>query len=261
MKKKLLIALCAFIFAGSLFSCSHGNKGDYGDQNNNNPPSGETTEDKIFTEEGRKIEYVVSYTIESNSINDVKNLINSEIFKLNGYISASEENVNSYSYITYKAPSSCLQNVISYIDSQGDIIKNKVITSKDVTTTYNKVQSDITTLEASKKAYENILTNNTLNYDDIIKINDKILEIDKQLANLYNQLDSISESTDYAEINIRYYQTNEKEDNPFQDYLSYFTEFGKVILNYVVYTIPFVLLSGIIILITYLIWKKKKSIS
>ncbi len=260
MKKKILITLCAFIFASSLFSCNNG-KDRIDDPNNDNPPSGEQTEDKIFTEEGRKIEYIISYTIETKSTKEVINSINSEIFRLNGYISSSEETVNSYSYITYKTPTSSLQSVISYIDNQGDIIKNKVITSKDVTTTYNKVKSDISTLEASKKAYEKILTNDTLKFEDVIKINDKILEIDKELASLYRQLDSVNESTDYAEINIRYYQIDKQANNPLQDYLSYFAEFGKVLLNYIVYTLPFILLSGIITLTTYLIWKKKKSIS
>lgn len=208
----------------------------------------------------RKIIYKIHYTIESKDNSEIIKDVKNQIFTLNGFISESEENSSNYAYYVYKIPTPSLNTFISYVDDKyNKEITSKQVTSNDVTSSFDKTSAQIKTLEASLTAYQNLLKDEKLTYSDIIQINDKITSINSELTYLYNQIDDITEKTEYTEITFRYYtERNNKSNSEFDRYINFIKQSGITIGYYILYTLPFAAISGIIILVVYLIRRKKK---
>lgn len=219
-----------------------------------------TPSDVYQPDDSRKIIYKVHYTVESKDNSEIIKDVKNQIFTLNGFISESEENSSNYAYYVFKVPTPSLNTFISYVDDKySKEITSKQVTSNDVTSSFDKTSAQIKTLEASLIAYQNLLKDENLTYSDIIEINDKITSINSELTYLYNQIDDITEKTDYTEITFRYYtERNTKGASEFDKYINFIKQSGVTIGYYVLYTLPFAAISGIIILVAYLIRRKKK---
>lgn len=256
MKKRIALIL-GLLVTTTLFSCGASGGGNNSTPPPNNDGGNQSTNDQIYSGDDRKIIYTVSYTISlDDEFDKITNQIEDKVYELNGYISKSNESTSYYSY-TYKIPVNSLNDFLSFMDKNGDTIESKTITSKDVTSSYNKLAAEISTLEASKLAYEKILQNEELTYSDIITINKEINNINSELTYLYGQLDSMKEKTDYATVEITFRNCGGQENNPFMEYLNYLKNLGIMIINFIVYTLPFALISGLIILIIYLVKRKR----
>ena len=256
MNKSIKIIGGLLFISTMLFSCS--NSSSVIDSSNQN--NGLTNEINIYSDSSRKIIYTLDYSINCTDISTSAKKISDEVYLLNGYISSSTQSSSSYFRFTYKVPTEKLNDFLSFMNDQGDVITYQSLTSTDVTTSYNNIQAEISVLEASKTAYENLLRNENLTFDEIFKINDKIDEINISLKQLYLELDSTSEKVDFATINITYNQN--KEQSRFDIFINALKDAGINILYILLYTSPFALIAGTSVLIAYLVFKRKnKTIS
>ena len=128
-------------------------------------------------------------------------------------------------------------------------------------TSYNEIASKIEVLTASKAAYVAILNNNDLSYEDIITINKEIEDINAELLKLNKEISSIESITDFATIRmtIRQPTPHELEGNLsfLNSYINYLKDVGVFLFEFILYTIPFALIAGIVITIVYVIRKKR----
>lgn len=259
MKNKFIKCFIGILALLVLNSC--GGKGRNDGITSQPSPGGGTNPSDIYQPDGsRKVIYKLNYTIESKDNSEIIKDVKNQIFTLNGYISESNESSSSYAYYVYKLPTPSLNTFISYVDEKyNKEITSKQVNSNDVTSSYDKTAAQIKTLEASLAAYQNLLKDEKLTYGDIIQINDKISSINSELTYLYNQLDDISGKTEYTEITFRYYTDNDKSNSEFDEYIDFIKKSGTTIGYYILYTLPFAAISGVAILVVYLVRRKKKN--
>lgn len=253
MKKiKLFIAIFLALF---LASCSAAPNGG-GDAQNGNVQGGGTGNNQIVIPEGHKIIYTVEYTIViENELSTSINEINAKLYELDGYISSSKQSFSNGTFV-YKIPTEKLNDFLNHIDSYNGV-KEKSINSEDVTTSYNEILAEMETLEASKKAYENMLANDSLTMSQIIEINKEIESLNTRLKSLGKSLDNFNERIDYATITIKYY-LGSQEPAFLSGYGDFLLDVGKGIIEFLAYTAPFALIASGTVVIIYFYKKKKQ---
>ena len=262
MKKKTLSTILLSLLCVTLVSCASGGSGNPNNNpGGNNPGGGNTTIGSVYSDSERKIVYTVDYTLSTENFTEVAQEVSSYAFSLNGYISSSETS-SSYYYFEFKVPVEKLNTFLNYMEEENNehIIRQNIST-EDVTTSYNEIASKIEVLTASKAAYVAILNNNDLSYEDIITINKEIEEINAELLKLNKELSSIESITDFATIRmtIRQPTPHELEGNLsfLNSYINYLKDIGVFLFEFILYTIPFALIAGIVITIVYVIRKRK----
>ena len=263
MKKKTLSTILLSLLCVTLVSCASGGSGNPNNNpGGNNPGGGNTTIGSIYSDSERKIVYTVDYTLSTEDFTEVAQEVSSYVFSLNGYISSSETS-SSYYYFEFKVPVEKLNTFLNYMEEENNehIIRQNIST-EDVTTSYNEIASKIEVLTASKAAYVAILNNNDLSYEDIITINKEIEDINAELLKLNKELSSIESITDFATIRMTIRQPTqyELEGNLsfLNSYINYLKDVGEFLIKFILYTIPFALITGTTITIIFVIRKKKK---
>ena len=263
MKINTLSIILSTLLCGVLVSCSAGGSGSTNNQGggNNNPNGGNTTIGSVYSDSERKIVYTVDYTLSTENFTEVAQEVSSYAFSLDGYISSSESS-STYYFFEFKIPVEKLNTFLTYMEEENsEHVIRQNITTEDVTTSYNEITSKIEVLTASKAAYIAILNNNDLSYDDIITINREIEEINAELLKLNKELSSIESITDFATIHITIRQPTQYEIEGnlsfLNSYINYLKDVGVFLIEFIMYTLPFVLIAGITITIIYVIRKKK----
>lgn len=262
MKKNTLSIILLSLLCVTLVSCASGGSGNPNNNpGGNNPGGGNTTIGSVYSDSERKIVYTVDYTLSTQNFTEVAQEVSSYAFSLDGYISSSETS-SSYYYFEFKVPVEKLNTFLNYMEEENNehIIRQNIST-EDVTTSYNEIASKIEVLTASKAAYVAILNNNDLSYEDIITINKEIEEINAELLKLNKELSSIESITDFATIRMTIRQPTqyELEGNLsfLNSYINYLKDVGVFLFEFILYTIPFALIAGIVITIVYVIRKKR----
>lgn len=256
MKKRWFRILFACLFVFIFVSCSSQsnnlpNEGGNGSiDNNENDQS-----NQIVVDNGRKIIYTAEYTITCVQMESMIKQINSHVAEIDGYISSGVQYSNFATY-TYKVPTDCLNSFLDYLD-QIEGSGNKQITSEDITTSYLKLEARISTLEASKAAYDSLLSQGNLTMSDIITINREIENITTELTELYSKKDQYDESLDYSKVTIRYQISSQSKHSFFGEYGQYLQDLGMAVVTFLLYSAPFLLIAGVIILIVFLRRRKK----
>lgn len=230
IKYVLLLVLCLF-----MVGCSQANPNDFVGSEDN-------ASNNVTVETTRKIYYTVTYQISSYNYKEIKKEIEVEVKEFNGYIESSSES-NEYSVVVYRIPTEKLNEFLDVVDSNGDSVISKTIESKDVTSSYSSLEARKQVLEASRKAYIEMLSKPNITTNEIITLQNKIDEIDTELLTISNELDNYDNLLDYSKITITY-NLSSKESGFFEDYGNYlvglFTAIGQIIL----YLLPFGLIGG-----------------
>lgn len=259
--KKLIRISLLTILTTALFSCGAAGGEPYYPNNGEDTSGGNTVIGSIYSDSTRKIVYTVSYTLSSDEYKTISNNVSSYVYTLNGYIASSETTPTSYYYV-FKIPVESLNTFLSYMEEEnGEVIIRQNITTEDVTTSYNEISSRIEVLNASKAAYVSILNNEGLSYEEIITINKEIEKINAELLTLHKELSSIESITDYAIIKILIRQPTQYEAEGnlsfLHTYVNYLKELGEYLIQFILYTLPFVAITGITITIVFVIRKKR----
>lgn len=242
----LLILLCLL-----LVGCSQGyHEGDYGGSEDN-------TSNNVTVETVRKIYYTVTYSISSSNYTEIKKEIEIEVNEFNGYIESSTES-DERSVVVYRIPTEKLNEFLDIVDSNGNCVKSKTIESKDVTSSYSALEARKQVLEASRKAYLDMLSKPDITTNDIIALQTKIDEIDTELLTICNELDNYNNLLDYSKITITYNLSSEDESF-FVEYVNYLGSFFVVIGQIILYLLPFGLIVGAIIFTIIFIDKKRRN--
>ena len=255
--KKISKILLVFLLALALFAC-----GKKKAVNNDRVGGGDSVNGdsaKIVIDDGRKIIYNVSYTLEGTNINDYEKKIDSKLNELNGYVE-SLDTKTYYSIATYRVPKAKLDDFVNYIDSFEGLVNDKNVKTTDVSTSYNSYEARKEVLEASRATYVAMLSKDGLTVSDIIAINDKIEKIDIELKEIYLQIDTYDGLIDYSTVTVNYYEKGEYKDPSFmEEYGNYVGEFFITIGKIILYLLPVALIGGIAAIITVVSIKHHKN--
>lgn len=207
----------------------------------------------------RKIYYTLGYTITTKNLNEKIKEISSKVTELEGYISNSSEKIennknNDYAHYTYRVPTKKLQEFVDFMNND-DCVTNKTISSSDITTEYSETEERLKTLYASKAAYTKLLNEESLTISDIIVINNKLEDLDTEINVLESKKAKYDNLIDYSTININFYSV--AKDDFFIEYGSYLLNFVVILFTILMYSLPFGVLAGIVLLVIFFFINKK----
>lgn len=260
--KLLVITILALVlmFAG----CGAKGEANY-ESANADSDSGDNITNSI--KDNRKVYFTVNYSFETKDVQKSVSELNQLKNKYEGYTENSNMSTNNGgSYATYvvKIPTEKLDAFMEELENSkiGNNLENKNIQSTDITNSYVTTEAQIQTLNASRAQYQKMLEDDTLSMDQVMKINDKISEIDYQLNALNLQKTKYDNLIEYSTVTVRFNDRTQKKaerKSVFSGYGDYLIGFGRAIVLIILYTAPFAVLGGGIAFIIIFSVKKKNS--
>lgn len=251
MKKKFLSIFIFILMIFSLAACG----------NSSGVPGGADNGDNniVDSSNNNKIIYTVGYRLYSDNIGEYITKINNWVREDNGHISESNQENNDYAYYVYKIPTDKLNAFLDKIDSL-DGVNNKTVSTRDVTSTYNELEANIELLESRKTAYLSLLNSGTLNKTEVLEIEKALDEVELKLITAYKDLAQLANKVDYSTVTISYYKNSNTEAYQyFVSYGGYLISICTTIGSIVLYSLPFLLVAGIVVLVVIVVKKKKKT--
>lgn len=227
-KKLRFLSLIAVLLLASvlLSACSSASSG--GDNYYPKDEMGASTDDGsniVVGNTNRKIVYTVTLRMQSETPETVGDAITAATKEYNGYIQSSETSVyssdSSYFYYVVRIPTESLDAFVDAISSSGNV-RSKEISTVDITTKYVNAEATKESLTAEKEALQQYLASPEATLDDILKISERIQEIDAELTATKKELENFDSLLDYSTVNISISKTyvEETDDRSFGQKLS-----------------------------------------
>lgn len=216
MKRRLLVMFLLVFSLFTLISCATNNEGPL-DTGSNNESS-----DLNYGEElpDRKIIYNVFLTLYTKDLKEA-------IFNLKENVNSDEwfdeENIQERkASFTIRIKSNRLEQFISDINNSFDVDYYKK-TAKDISLEYLDATNEIAAYEAERDRLMVLYESASIN--DMININSRIGQIDKELLRLEGTLNNFDSLVDYSEVHITINQSKATSRGPF------FNRLGTAFMN------------------------------
>lgn len=198
---KVILLTCLLLLVG----CKQANKEYYNQPPESTDPTvikpgGETLDLSNHPAlENRKIIYTVNLGIVSTNPSTAYNAI---IGKLNSYDAFIEsEEITSKAYkVKIRVKSTNLNGMVNSIQDNGETI-NYVKTSEDITNTYSTLQAKLSALQTQHARILELI-DSALNLSDLLKLEDKRVEIEAQLNDIGSKLNNYDSLIDYSTIHL-----------------------------------------------------------
>jgi len=176
----------------------------------------------------RKIIKTVNESIQTDAYDDFMTSLHAAITEAGGFISSKQENGENYfnssslryANLTLRIPSDKLDAFTKRVDSLA-VVTSYSESQNDVTGSYVDIQSRISVLEAEETALLDMLSKSTT-VDTSLKIRDRLLTVQADLASLRAQLANIDDRATYSTVYLNVREVRRAvENNP-----SFFKEVG-----------------------------------
>lgn len=199
---------------------------------------------------------------------EFSNIIHAKAKQYGAYIAQEQQEETSYKIsntITIKVPVALFDDFVNSLDGKGITIKEKVITSEDVTGEYVDTKSRLEAKLSVRLKYLELLKQ-AKNMDEILKVQYEINNIQEEIESAAGRVNYLKHASAYSTINLTFYEylngSSGNEDSPgfFTKMAKAFKTGGSIISNIILFTISIwpLIIAGITLLI-YL--KKRKSSS
>lgn len=205
VKLAALFTAVILIIVTLLTACSSGSADkdyDYGGPSDNN--DGEKTDSSIVIgSTDRKIVYRVNLTIYSDTPEKVCSAITEATIACDGYVENSRESKSEYgeSYcFIVRIPTAKLDDFVNDISVAGTV-KNKEVTTEDITVKYVTVDEQRKSLLAEKDALTARMSEAT-EISDIIAISDRLAQIDAEINAAQRQINEFDSLLNYSTVTI-----------------------------------------------------------
>lgn len=151
----------------------------------------------------RKIVYKVNLTIYSDTPEKVSSAIAEATAKYEGYVESSRESKSdygeNYSFVA-RIPTAKLDDFVNEISVAGTV-KNKEVTTEDITVKYVTVDEQRKSLLAEKEALTARLSEAT-GISDIIAISDRLAQIDAAINAAQRQINEFDSLLNYSTVTV-----------------------------------------------------------
>jgi hypothetical protein len=156
----------------------------------------------------------------------IKENIHALIDMSNGYISSSTERQieprDGASYRTYtitmEIPSDQLEEVYGSITGIGEVTKTS-LKAKDMSQSYQNYEEKIASEKLLKERMERLL-DQAVDFDDILEIEEKLFEIDRNIASYEKAMSNIDFDVGYSDLYVQVVEKKEGVDDTFANFLS-----------------------------------------
>lgn len=283
MKKLLNIIFCLTLLI-CLFACNASSSVSDEIGNNEKMSFDTATTSQMYEENGfnevddedstnktiSKIIYTASINLETKDFDSTIEALNKKITKYEGYVTNRETYTygedNKYINAIYeiRVPS---KNYNAFLNEKDDIGSVTSITenANDVTEEYIDLTARLENLKLEEETIQGLF-NKATEISEILKIETKLSEVRGDIESLESKIKYYDTVTDYATITIyidlvNQYTSNktfiEKLGDLFKDSFDSFKNVLYEILSFVVYTIPYLIIIAIVVLIIIKVRKNK----
>lgn len=205
-KSALLFTALILIVVMLLTACSSGSTDknyDHGGGSSEVEDGGETDSSIVIGSTDRKIVYRVDLTIYSDTPEKVGDAITAATTQYDGYVENSRESKSDYGenyYYVVRIPTAKLDDFVNDISVAGTV-KNKEVTTEDITVKYVTADEQRKSLLAEKEALTARMKEAT-ETSDIIAISDRLAQIDAEINAAQRQLNEFDNLLDYSTVTI-----------------------------------------------------------
>ena len=229
---------------------------------NNSTTQGSSSSNKTVST-NRKIIEEYDFRVETKEFDVLLEKINKEVKNLGGYIEKSsidnDDHYRSADY-TIRITQNNSLDFNNFISESSNVVHSETNT-KDVTLTYVDIESRIKSYKTEQAKLEELMENAT-NLDDILSIQDRLTEVIYEIEAYESQLRTYDNLIDYTTINL-YVVEVEKETvteelsiweeigNNLQEGFSNVGDFMVNLFIFAISSIPYLLLFGLPVLITF----------
>jgi hypothetical protein len=254
----------------SLLSCTNGNNKEFSreaavmdDASNLETNAPNKTVSETITE--RKVIKRGEIRFQTKSIQETTTFLTKNIIELKGYIS-SDNVYNADDRITQRIeiriPSDRFDDLLSRISDNARKIDFKNVQEQDVTEEYIDIESRLKTKKVLENRYMQLLAK--------ARTVEEILSIEKELGTLRSDIESIEgrlkylkDQVDLSTLTVEYYEMTSSTLN-FTSKIGQAIVMGwKLLLNFIIGLVhlwPFIIIIGLIIIITVRCNRKKKQL-
>ncbi len=160
-----------------------------------------------FDESERKIKYNANVNLESNDYDLTKQVLNQIPDQFEGFYTYQNEYKRTYSNkdyrtysLTFKVPVDKFDEVINAVKEIGEV-KSLNVQASDLTTQYNDAQAYLDSYKKEKVKIESLLAR-AESIDEIILIESKLTDLQRQIDNYQRQVTNINRQTDYSQVTV-----------------------------------------------------------
>lgn len=235
-----------------------------------------TDKENTTVETGRKLIRTVTIRAETADQDALLADLDAKVASLGGYVQSKSVN-NNQTYgrnasLVLRIPAEKLDAFVDHIEGETNIL-SVVESAEDITMSYIDVQSHITALETEEARLLELVAQ-AENLDDLLLLESKLTDVRTKLENYRSQLKAYDNKVDYATVNltitevVEFSETQAEEPTVWQRIGSGFTrslngvwKILKEIFVFLVVSLPYFLLIGLIPVIVLMIihWSKKAS--
>lgn len=226
----------------------------------------------------RKLIRTIDLHAETTEFDTLLDSVNQSVTELGGYLESSDISGSSlsssyeqqrYAYLTARIPSNQLENFLSRVSSQSNII-NRSETTQDVTLQYSDVESRKKSLDIEQERLWALLEKAD-SIDAVIALESRLSDIRYQLESLESQLRTYDNQVDYSTVHLTINEvtvfTPTAPDSIFtrmqKGFQKNMEQVGDGLVNTVVWFVTFIpvllvlaILSGVVFLIIRLILRR-----
>lgn len=161
------------------------------------------------TSSQRKLIRTINLRAETTEFDTLIDSVNQSVTELGGYLESSDISGSSlsssyeqqrYAYLIARIPSSQLENFLSQVSSQSNII-NRSETTQDVTLQYSDVESRKKSLTIEQERLW-VLLEKADSIDAVIALESRLSDIRYQLESLESQLRTYDNQVDYSTVHL-----------------------------------------------------------
>ena len=231
---------------------------------------------------GKKIIYSGDATLESKNYKDDLSAIE-KLISDNGVVvtSSTEDDYNDVWYsssskyygswgkvksFTLRIPIKNFDKFVNGLDGVGAHVKNKNISSNDVTKRYNDNETKIKSLEIQRDRLLELLEQ-AQNVTEILEIEDRLTEVRYQLESLNNSNNQIDYDVEFSEFRLTLREVNRYSTDSYSYWERFLDSFGESLDNFaswcgdlviwLIFAAPFIALISLIIFLINLIRVKR----
>jgi len=296
MRKLSAILSIVFVFSFVLMGCSNTEVNE--SKGSEKADSGDTTQETVFSLENtdsskneieaesktkntaqqtnRMVIYNGTISILVKNYQKVENSIEEKATKLGGYVVEStiynngEDRISGY--MTVKVPQKSFQAFIHDVEKTSIKMTEKTISGNDVTEEYVDLESRLKAKNAVEKRLLSLMEQATKT-EDLLKISDDLATVQEEKEQIMGRMNYIQTNVDYSTVTINLEEeivevgkidkqgnrnTWEKAKSLFVDTVNGVITFFSSIVIFLIGLSPVLLPLGIIVVIWFILWRRKK---
>lgn len=222
----------------------------------------------------RKVIYTADLQVEVESYQEITEHIQKETERLGGYIVESNlynDSDGRSGQITVRIPQEDFRTFIEIVEKGSTKVVEQTVSGQDVTEEFVDLESRMKSKRQVEERLLEFLTN-AEKTEDLLKISNDLADIQEEIETLIGRMNYLQDKTDFSTVTIRIYENNvtlssiddddlntwEETKKQFMRSVNFVISVFSGIIVFFIGNLPVFLLVGVLLLIGFLTWRRKR---